>query len=156
MNKYHLRRAGVSDIPEMQKVITIAMNQYARDSNITTVLDALGETATDLEKHIIDDYFLLAFMADKLVGTIRVSRIASGEAYISRFTVLPDMQKLGVGSILFKAAEEYIRISGYRCVSLHTALSNRHLVRFYAQRDFKLAETKTDRGYARGTFIKHY
>lgn len=184
MNSCQLRQATVSDIPEMQRVITVAMAQYAKDSAIPTVLDALLETEENLREYVLRDYFLLAFRSDKLVGTLRISRLdetraqtgnavdrlvndpvavavpasttTSSTAYISRFAVLPSMQKLGVGDALFSKAEEYLKNNGYQRVILHTALTNAHLVRFYMKRKFERIETRTDRGYPRGTFVKEY
>ena len=170
MNQYQLRQATVSDLPEMHRVISAAMTQYAKDSSIPTVLEALRETAEDLREYVLHDYFLLAFRGEKLVGTLRISQLdeksafpppgladsACRTAYISRFAVLSSMQKLGVGNALFAGAEEYIRNNGYHLAVLHTALTNLPLVRFYTKRKFELASTATDRGYPRGTFIKHY
>ena len=179
-----LRPATVSDIPEMHRVISVAMAQYAKDSSIPTVLDALLETEEDLKEYVLRDYFLLAFRGDNLVGTLRISRIGEHSndsmkseapirckdrgdshdsenfsqktAYISRFAVLPSMQKLGVGNALFLKAEEYLKANGIQRVFLHTALTNAHLVRFYTKRKFERIETTTDRGYPRGTFVKEY
>ncbi len=170
MHQYHLRQATVSDLPEMHRVISAAMTQYAKDSSIPTVLEALRETQEDLLEYVLHDYFLLAFREEKLVGTLRISLVNEKSilpstpvdvpnrrtAYISRFAVLSSMQKLGVGNALFSEAEEYIKINGYQKAVLHTALTNAPLVRFYTKRKFILVETKTDRGYPRGTFIKHY
>jgi len=165
MNFLQLRPATVSDIPEMHRVISVAMAQYAKDSSIPTVLEALRETEEILREYVIRDYFLLAFRGDKLVGTLRISRYGEHSenigdnrvtAYISRFAVLPSMQKLGVGNALFSKAEEYLKSSGYQRVILHTALTNAPLVRFYTKRKFARTETTTDRGYPRGTFVKEY
>ena len=160
-----IRQAEISDIPQMREVITIAMAQYVRDSLIHTPLDSLSETDDDLKRYVQNDFFLLAFHGCKLVGTLRISNyneisnVSSPlqnfeTAYISRFAVLPSIQNLGVGNALFKRAEEYLTVSGYQRVILHTALKNVPLVRFYTKRGFVLIETKTDRGYERGTFVK--
>ncbi len=165
-----IRRAAVGDIPDMQRVIRAAMEQYARNSSIPTMLEALAETKEDLERYILEDCFLLAFRGAHLAGTLRISsaqRKGGGEdaggneqspkdAYISRFAVSASMQKLGVGKALFASAEEYLMQNGYRRVFLHTALTNAPLVRFYTSRGFCLIETSNDRGYPRGTFQKTY
>lgn len=159
MSAYAIRQATVADLPEMQRVITDAMIRYAEDSSIPTPLESLTETIEDLRRHVLQDYFILAFRGEKLVGTLRISRMndpATPSAYISRFAVLPSMQKLGVGNALFSKAEEYLHSGGYRRVFLHTALTNARLVKFYTSRKFDLVETGTERGYPRGTFMKEY
>ncbi|MHB1483324.1 MAG: GNAT family N-acetyltransferase [Saccharofermentanales bacterium] len=157
-HKCLIRQAEIADLEEMKQVIKVAMDQYSLVSHIPvqSPVDALRETSDDLKSHILSDYFLVAVFEGKIVGTIRVSEISEEAAYISRFTVLPSIQKIGVGSVIFEAAENYIIKKGYREVSLHTALRNTSLVRFYEKHQFRLWETKNDRGYARGTFIKHY
>ncbi len=184
MNSCHIRQATLSDIPEMHHLISVAMTQYAKDSAIPTLLDALLETEEDLKGYVLQDHFLLAFQGGKLAGTLRISNYgensrsadgaestkiaeAAGEsnltsdfspktAYISRFAVDPSIQKLGVGSALFNQADEYLKACGYQRIVLHTALTNAPLVRFYMKRKFKLNETQTDRGYPRGTFVRDY
>ena len=152
-----IRPAEISDLEEMKQVIQIAMDQYSLISHIPPLapLDALKETVKDLRKYVLSDYFLLAIYEEKIVGTIRISEVTNDEAYISRFAVLPSMQKLGVGSVIFEAAVNYIIKKGYQKVTLHTALKNAPLVRFYTRHDFVLFETNTDRGYARGKFVKY-
>lgn len=156
MHKYLIRKAELSDVPEIQNVIRVAMAQYIKDSGIPSTLDSMTESQADLEKYICNDYFLIAFYEKKPAGTLRVSAISEREAYISRFAVLPSMQKLGIGSRLFEAAENYLKENGFLSVSLHTSLNNTALVRFYTARHFVLQETKTDRGYPRGLFVKKY
>ena len=75
MNSCHLRQATLSDIPEMHRLISVAMAQYAKDSAIPTLLDALLETEEDLKGYVLQDYFLLAFRRNKLAGTLRISKI---------------------------------------------------------------------------------
>lgn len=164
-----IRRAAVGDIPDMQRVIRAAMEQYAKNSSIPTALEALSETQEDLKRYVLQDCFLLAFRGAHLAGTLRISSAENKgreavcdpdaitkDAYISRFAVSSSMQKLGVGKALFAAAEEYLVQNGYRRVFLHTALTNAPLVRFYTSRGFHLIETSHDRGYPRGTFQKTY
>ncbi len=79
MNKYLLRRATIKDIPEMQKVIKIAMTQYADLSGIKTPLESLLESFDDLKSHIENDMFLLAFHKETLVGTLRISDLEISE-----------------------------------------------------------------------------
>lgn len=158
MNKYDLRLATISDLLDMQRVITVAMTQYAKDSSIPTILDALVETEDDLKNYVLNDYFILAFHGNSLVGTLRISSDEDNKStsYISRFAVLPSVQNRGVGNALFVQAENYLKSKNCKTVLLHTALTNTPLVRFYTRRNFELIETKTDKGYPRGTFVKHY
>ena len=127
------------------------MQKIAR---IGTLLDSQQETLTDMQEHIQKDRVLVAERNGHLVGTVRLIRAENNLAYFSRFAVLPSHHLLGVGRMLYQAAEDELRQMGIKTIRLHTALSNVQLVNFYCVRGFNLIETKTARGYPRGLFEK--
>jgi N-acetylglutamate synthase-like GNAT family acetyltransferase len=149
-----IRQANDSDGPELLALIRIAMAVYARNSGISTVLDAQRETLDDLLVHLKTDHVLVAEHRGRLIGTVRLILAEDGSAYFSRFAVLPALQQSGVGKLLYQRAEEWLRGCGVQTIRLHTALTNQPLVAFYRSRGFELVETKTARGYPRGLFEK--
>ena len=149
-----IRQAAAADGPELLELIRIAMAVYARNSGISTLLDSQKETLTELLDHIRTDHVLVAMHRGRLVGTVRLILCGNGEAYFSRFAVLPALQQSGVGKLLYQAAEDWLRQNGVQTIKLHTALTNLPLVAFYRSRGFELLETKTARGYPRGLFLK--
>jgi len=156
MDNLVTRKAALKEAKDISDIIKTAMKFYASDSNIPGTLTSLAESVSDIEKYINQDEFLVAVFHNKLAGTVRISKLKEDSYQISRFSVLPAMQKLGVGSILFSAAEDYLRsINAKECL-LYTALTNMSMVRFYASRGFELVETKYERGYPRGKFVKKY
>jgi len=156
MDNLLTRKATPKEAEDISDIIKTAMKIYAADSNIPGTLTSLTEDVSDIKKYIENDELLVAVFHDKLAGTVRISKLKDNYYQISRFSVLPAMQKLGVGSILFFAAEDYLRsVKAEKCL-LYTALTNISMVRFYASRGFELVETKYERGYPRGRFEKKY
>lgn len=151
----HIRQAVAEDAPELYNLIQHAMAVYAQNSNIKGQLDSQKESLEELQKHIAQEYVLVALQNDHPVGTVRLVRIDAATAYFSRFAVLPHFRKTGVGHKLYQEAEKWLLDQGYHKVVLHTALSNRDLVSFYEARGFYLQQTSFDRGYPRGKFCKN-
>jgi len=156
MENISTRKATLEEARDISDIIKTAMKFYAADSNIPGTLTSLKEDVSDIQKYIENDELLVAVFHEKLAGTIRISKLKDNSYQISRFSVLPSMQKLGVGSILFFAAEDYLRSLKAKECLLYTALTNISMVRFYASRGFELVETKYERGYPRGKFEKKY
>lgn len=148
-------KAETSDSKEIIELIHKAMTQYVKISNIPANLASLKETEKDIEKYIKSDHVLKAVIKGKIVATIRVSRHDDKTAQISRFAVLPGMQKWGIGNKLFSEAEKYLIQCGISKVFLYTALENFPNVRFYESKGFSLMETSYDRKYPRGRFVKY-
>jgi ribosomal protein S18 acetylase RimI-like enzyme len=149
-----IREATVADSAELLSLVQWAMRVYADLSGIASPLDAMRETLTDMQWHIRQDHVLVAEHKGHLVGTVRLIRKPDGTAYFSRFAVHPNLQRSGVGGLLYAAAERWLIQQGIRQVELHTALANDILVSFYRNRGFELVATDHSRGYARGTFRK--
>lgn len=78
----------------------------------------------------------------------------SNAGYFSRFAVHEDLQGLGIGSLLYRAAERQAIELHYSHLFLNTSLANRTMVSFYEKRGFVLIETDLSRGYPRGLFCK--
>lgn len=154
MKNILVRKALITDSTEMLSVIHIAMTQYANDSMIPHALDSLKESVHDIERYIQSDTFLIAIYKDRIVATVRISEESEDTVLISRFAVLPEMQKAGVGSILYEAAQKQIEADGYKKIVLYTALSNHKTVKFYKAKGFELKTEESDSEYPRGMFKK--
>lgn len=150
------RQATPDDAEDILNVILISMNQYAKESKIPSVLKSLQETKDDILTYIEKDYFLVCEYHSNIVACIRVSKIKNNYSQISRFCVLPTMQKLGVGKLIFSKAEKYIESKKFKYCILYTALTNLSTVNFYSSKGFELIETSYERGYPRGKFKKSY
>jgi N-acetylglutamate synthase-like GNAT family acetyltransferase len=155
MKNLLVRKALLTESNEMLRVIQAAMTQYSKDSMIPHTLESLRESIEDIDRYINSDTFLVAIYKDKIVATVRISKEAEDTVLISRFAVLPEMQKAGVGSILFEAAQKQIEADGYKKIVLYTALSNHKTVRFYKTKGFELLSIDSGSDYPRGRFGKN-
>jgi ribosomal protein S18 acetylase RimI-like enzyme len=165
-----VRRAVPEDAPALHALIREAMRLYAEASGIPGPLESLLETEDDVRRHIREDEVLVAEYAHgaadgaddplagaEVVGTLRLSPAGSARtAYLSRFAVAPDLQRIGVGGALMHAVDLRAAERGWRRVRLHTALTNVPLVRFYRARGFRVVDEEDSRGYPRGRLEKRY
>ncbi|MFA6654010.1 MAG: GNAT family N-acetyltransferase [Candidatus Delongbacteria bacterium] len=149
-----IRRACPDDAKILSLIIREAMIKYAGVSNIPGTLPSLTETVEDIGKYITEDTVLIAIISDEAVGTIRIRQVSQTEAEISRFAVLPEYQKSGLGAAIFSAAEDILKKARYESVFLHTSLDNRNLLNFYISRSFTVESESFSQGYRRGLLRK--
>ncbi len=170
-----IREAVPEDAPELYRVVSEAMELYRIASGIPCgKLDAGSETVTDVRDAIISVPVFVAVLPDgSIAGSVRLieknirelsdsglcGELSLGPeshvGYFSRFAVHEDLQGLGIGSLLYRAAEEKARDLHYSHLLLNTSLANRTMVSFYEKRGFDLIGTDHSRGYPRGLFCKH-
>lgn len=168
-----LRKAERSDAPQVSDLIHEAMESYRRDSGITKgMLESLTESIESVEDRIEKNHCLCLFADDTPVGTVTVSIIDNPmkynfskktykvlkdyekAAYISRFAVADALRKTGLGLRLMDAALDLPECKDCGIVLLHTAVSNKNMCEFYANRGFSLVDSEPSRGYERGLFAK--
>ena len=83
-------------------------------------------------------------VADETNSGIRGFIVAHGGAktgHIITIDVSPGGRRLGVGSLLLRAAEHRMRISGATAVSLETAVDNRSALSFYKHHGYSVIRT---------------
>ena len=156
-----VRAAVAEDAPALHALIRDAMRLYAEASGIPGTLESLTESVADVLRHVREDDVLVAEYghegAYSLVGTLRLSAAdEAGVAYLSRFSVDPDVQRIGVGGALMHAVDVYALEHHLRTVRLHTALSNDPLIRFYRARGFVVLGSEDSRGYPRARLEKRF
>lgn len=166
-----IRIAGISDAPEVSRLLRSAMLTYCADSGISSsMLEALTESVESVADRISKQTCLVAETDGRIAGTICIKEVpnpmvytfsdktcgflqhAGRSFYISRFAVLEKYRKTGLGIDLISKAVETARISDAECILLHSAASNKNMVEFYAKRGFKLIDSENSRGYMRGLF----
>lgn len=166
-----IRIAGISDAPEVSRLLKSAMLTYCADSGISSsMLEAMTESVESVADRISRQTCLVAEYRGKIVGTICIKKVenplvynfsektygylkdAGLSFYISRFAVLQKFRKTGVGIDLMAKAIETARESDADNIILHSAASNKNMVEFYGKRGFKLIDSESSRGYMRGLF----
>lgn len=170
-----LKTAGPEDAESVSRLIKKAMQTYRHDSGISgDVLESLHEDISTVRDRIIHNKCICLFNEETPVGTITVSRcnnplkysfsaktekfLSKYEScmYISRFAVDDDMRNTGLGVQLMDAAFDLPESKESGLILLHTALSNKGMCEFYANRGFVVLDSEKSRGYKRGLFIKTF
>jgi len=173
-NTISVRAACPEDAKAIHRVVSLSMQVYCRNAGIPAdKLDANSETVDDIREAILSVPFFAAINSNgSIVGSVRllfkkVSSFGIPELpgrlslspddfvpYFSRFAVQEDVQGLGIGSLLYLAAEKEARDRHSTHILLHTAICNRVMVSFYEKRGFVLLFEDSSRGYPRGLFCK--
>ncbi len=151
-----IRKAETKDAQSIKAIIDGAFRKYREDVGITTPLDALQETLSDIEKDILSIDVFIAFIDNVPVGTIRVRMQDDRTAYISRFGVMPGCHNIGIGKALMNLVDKLLLSRDVKKTYLHTASAYKDLVRFYYERGYYIESTSTDRGYVRALMVKEY
>lgn len=169
-----IRDAVPEDAPELHWVVSEAMELYRVASGIPCgKLDAGSETVVDVRDAISSvPVFVAVLPGGSIAGSVRLIEKKVRElfdpglcakfslepdshiGYFSRFAVHEDLQGLGIGSLLYRAAEERAKDLHYSHLLLNTSLANQTMVAFYKRRGFALVDTDLSKGYPRGLFCK--
>ena len=151
-----VRRAFPDEDDQIHRVVCESMQIYCSNSGIASdKLDASFETIDTIRSAISAvPFFVAVNTGGTIVGSVRllpkqISDFAVPElagllalgrednvSYFSRFAVKEDLQGLGIGSLLYKAAQTAAIESHSTGILLHTALLNRIMVSFYEKRGF--------------------
>ncbi|MBR3246907.1 MAG: GNAT family N-acetyltransferase [Clostridiales bacterium] len=166
-----IRVAGVTDAPEVSRLLKSAMLTYCADSGISSsMLEAMTESVESVADRISRQTCLVAICNNSIVGTICIKKVdnpliysfsektygflkeAGLSFYISRFAVRQRFRKTGLGIDLMSKALDTARGEGARTILLHSAATNKNMVEFYGKRGFELIDSENSRGYMRGLF----
>ncbi|HOJ12048.1 MAG TPA: GNAT family N-acetyltransferase [Clostridiales bacterium] len=151
-----IKKAEISDAQAIHAIINEAFNKYIKDAGICGRMEALEETPEDIIQDMNTKEVFIALADNIPVGTIRVEIKADNTAFISRFGVLPQYQKNGIGRSLITFLDNFLVSKGVNKVYLYTASRHRDLVRFYYGMGFYIDSTTKDKGYIRAMMVKEY
>jgi ribosomal protein S18 acetylase RimI-like enzyme len=113
---------------------------YTRDAFLDTVLTA--ETL-ELRLHAMSIFVAVGF-SDEIVGTVACSHGNADEGHIRGMAVLPAWHGVGIAQKLLDAAQEALRISGCRRVTLDTTQPLERAIAFYRRNGFRASGAVTD------------
>ena len=173
-NSPEIRIANVSDAEGVSRLLRSAMLTYCADSGISaSMLEAMTESVESVADRISRQTCLIAVSGGEIVGSICIKECPNPLvysfsdttydflksikkcSYISRFAVLENYRKTGLGIDLITRAIEMAKESGTDSVLLHSAASNKNMVEFYGKRGFDLIDSENSRGYMRGLFANN-
>ena len=153
MDHIYLRAATVEDAPAVLAVTKKAFELYAQAVRKRENIRALYETLDDVLYDIETIHVLVCELDGEIVGSVRFTLLEEGIAYLSRFSVDPDVQNLGIGGLLLeKVRLECINL-GERAIKLYTASRMRSTVSFYLKNGYYIHSINKDAEYIRAFMV---
>lgn len=150
--KIEIRRAKEHDVESIITIVKKAFVQYCNVIGIKTI-EALCETEQEVRDDLNHKQIFMAYCDSAPVGTIRIE-IKDKKAFISRFSILPEYQSMGIGSKILSYVDEILKASQVESVELYSAVQNIQLKNFYIRNGFEIVSIDESRGYQRGLFRK--
>jgi ribosomal protein S18 acetylase RimI-like enzyme len=137
----HFRKAVLTDIEAIVKLVNMAYRGEASRAGWTTeadILDGLRTSVNEVERLIAseDSIILLCLSDDELLGSICVEK-EHAIAHIGMFVVNPTMQASGIGKRLLTEAESLAQHTwGIEQFQMHVITIRHELIAFYERRGY--------------------
>jgi ribosomal protein S18 acetylase RimI-like enzyme len=149
-----IRKATADDAAAVQAITHAAFEDYEKKLGEIGAghVKALTETIGDIKEDIQKKSVLLGVVNGQPIGSIRFE-VCGDIAYISRFGVLPNAQKSGIGGMLLDRVATLCRDQYLKAIALHTASRMYGQVRFYYGHGYFIHSTSAERGYIRALLV---
>jgi len=153
MDQILLVKATEADAPEVLDVTKRAFDLYAREIRKRESVKALYETLDDVLSDIRGKNVYVARIDGEMVGSVRFEILTEGIAYLSRFSIDPEAQNLGIGGLLLEKVRIECLSMGVRAIALHTASKMRSTVAFYLKNGYYIHSISRDSDYIRALMV---
>lgn len=153
MEQILLLRATEQDAPDVLDITRQAFDLYAQEVRKRESIAALYETLDDVISDIKNKYVYIAKIDGETVGSVRFTILEDGIAYLSRFSMRPDVQNLGIGGLLMEKVKIECAGLGVRAITLHTASKMRSTVSFYLKNGYYIHSISKDSDYIRAFMV---
>ncbi len=153
MEQILLRRATEADAPGVLAVTRAAFDLYAKEVRKRESIAALYETLQDVTDDIKNKYVYVCELDGAIVGSVRITLLSKGIAYLSRFSISPDAQNLGLGGLLMEKVRGECAKMDVRAIALHTASKMRSTVAFYLKNGYYIHSISKDADYIRAFMV---
>lgn len=101
---FEVRRATLDDVDSIAKITNEAFQKYIKIAGITDT-EALHETKEQIIEDIQNKIVYVAYIKDKVVGSVRIELLDDETAYLSRFGVNMEFQNLGIGKSMMNSLD---------------------------------------------------
>ncbi|MDL2237164.1 GNAT family N-acetyltransferase [Christensenellaceae bacterium OttesenSCG-928-K19] len=153
MELIELKKATEQDAPDVLAITQKAFALYAKEVRKREKIAALYETLDDVLFDIRNKYVYIAKIDGETVGSVRFHVMRNNIAYLSRFSMLPDVQNLGIGGLLLEKVKLECVALGVRAITLHTASKMRSTVAFYLKNGYYIHSISRDSDYIRAFMV---
>jgi ribosomal protein S18 acetylase RimI-like enzyme len=117
-------------------------------------IEALTETLDDVKRDIENKYVIKCVLDGEIVGSVRYEILDDDIAYLTRFGVAPEIQSLGLGSLLIEKVAGECAAKGVKAITLFTASKMTSSVAFYMKHGYYVHSITRDKGYIRAFLVK--
>lgn len=138
-----------ADAEDVLAITKQAFDLYAKEVRKRESIAALYETLDNVSDDIRNKYVYIAKIDGQTVGSVRFEVRDHGIAYLSRFSMLPDVQNLGIGGLLLEKVKLECLSLGVKAITLHTASKMRSTVAFYLKNGYYIHSISKDSDYIR-------
>ena len=153
MDQILLIKATEKDAPEVLEITKRAFDLYAKEIRKRESVKALYETLGDVIADIKNKNVYIARIDGEMVGSVRFEILTDGIAYLSRFSIDPEAQNLGIGGLLLEKVRIECLSLGVRAITLHTASKMRSTVAFYLKNGYYIHSISRDSDYIRALMV---
>ena len=153
MEQILLRRAAEKDAQDILAITRAAFDLYAKEVRKRESIAALYETLEDVTNDIKNKYVYVCEMDGEIIGSVRITLLGQGIAYLSRFSISPDAQNLGLGGLLLEKVRVECASMNVRAITLHTASKMRSTVAFYLKNGYYIHSISKDADYIRAFMV---
>jgi len=159
---FKIREASNDDAVEILDLIKISFKSYVKNNKYnknqienSALKEDYYEVQNDIGKNIV--FIIEKFdNKNKIVGTLRLELKEKNGYLLKRFAILPEYQNQGLGTAIFKIAEQYVKNRKGAFVYLYSSLENHSLIKFYTKLGFECKKIDVNKGYRRGHWFKKY
>ena len=153
MEIIRLSRAQEQDAQGVLELTKEAFELYAREVRKKESIAALHETLDDVLRDIREKNVYVCTVDGELMGAVRFALLPEQLAYLSRFSVKPEAQNLGLGGLLLEKVKMECLELGVRAICLHTASKMRSSVAFYLKNGYYIHSISKDSDYIRAFMV---
>jgi len=154
MQTIQLLPAKVADAEKIHALTHKCFLVYAEKIFKNGRVEALNETLADVAQDIETKHVIKCVLDGDIVGSVRYQVLEDNIAYLTRFGIDPDIQSLGLGSLLLeKVASECLSL-GVKAITLFTASKMTSTVAFYLKHGYYVHSITRDKGYIRAFLVK--
>ena len=154
MESIQLRNATPADAKAVYMLTQKSFHAYAERILKNGRLEALDETEADIINDIENKHVIVCEMDGVIVGSVRFDVLGKHIAYLTRFGIDPDIQSLGLGSLLIEKVTQECVNMGVKAITLFTASKMTSTVAFYLKHGYYVHNITRDRGYIRAFLVK--
>lgn len=150
--KIKIEKADINKAQEILQLVKNSFAHYRQNKNNPDLEEELEDVKKDIEENIV--LVIRNKGNNKIIGTLRlVPDNRSEKVYLKKFAISPEYQSQGLGTILFKQAENIAREQNIKKIYLHSSVEDKKLVKFYKKLGFECININTEMGYKRGLWV---